>query len=65
MRRAPFWIFAEELRMKGYSYKKIREILEKMIEEGYAEGDDYKGYVLTEKGVTEIERRAFESIGVR
>lgn len=46
-------------------YRKIREILDKMIEEGLAEGDDYKGYVLTEKGVAQVERVAFNSIGVR
>lgn len=64
MRRAPFWVFAEDLKKKGYSDEKIREIIEKMIEEGLAEGNDSNGYILTEKGVTEAERRIFRSMGV-
>lgn len=64
MRRASFELFAEDLRRKGYSNKKIRRILEKMIEEGLAEGNDYRGYVLTERGVAEVEKRIFRSVGV-
>lgn len=64
MRRASFNLFANELRSKGYSEKKIREVLNKMIEDGLAEGDDRRGYVLTEKGLAEIERRIYRNIGV-
>lgn len=64
MRRASFELFAEDLKKKGYSNGKIREILTKMIKEGYAEGNDHKGYILTEKGVIAIERMIFGSIGV-
>lgn len=64
MRRVPFWVFADDLRKQGYSNKKIREIINKMIEEGLAEGDDVRGYILTEEGVAEVERRVFKSVGV-
>ena len=64
MRRAPFSDFAKGLREQGFSEEKIREVLEKLIREGYAEGNDAEGYIITEKGVTEIEKMIFKSVGV-
>lgn len=65
MRRASYELFADELRKQGYSNKKIREILDKMIEDGLAEGNDLDGYVLTERGVEAVEHKIFDSMGVR
>lgn len=65
MRRASYELFARDLRRQGHSDKKIREILDKMLEEGLAEGNDLDGYVLTEKGVTVAERKIYDSMGVR
>ena len=64
MRRASFEVFADELRVQGYSEEKIREILKTMIEEGLCEGDDAQGYILTEKGVTTIEKQIYGRMGV-
>jgi len=50
MRRASFELFAEDLRRKGYSNKKIRRILEKMIEEGLA-GGTITGVTSSPRGV--------------
>lgn len=64
MNRASFELFAKELRRQGYTDEQIREVLETMIKEGLAEGDDAQGYILTEKGVTIAEKKVFASVGV-
>ena len=64
MNRASFEMFADELRAQGFSEEKIREVLEKMIEDGLCEGNDEDGYILTEKGVSSVEGRIYRGFGV-
>ena len=65
LRRASFELFCEWLRERGITdRKRAREILDELIELGLAEGDDEGGYILTEKGVVEAEKKVFSSVGV-
>ena len=64
MRRASFEFFAKDLRAKGVSNKRIRDILQILIDRGYCEGNDEKGYILTEKGVNEVEKMIYGKLGV-
>ena len=65
LRRAPFDLFLEWLKEKGITdRKRVREILDDLIEQGLVEGDDGVGYILTEKGVVEAEKKVFGGIGV-
>ena len=65
MKRASFELFAKELRKQGVSEDRIRDVLENMIKEGLAEGNDRIGYILTEKGVIEAEKLIYRKMGVR
>ena len=64
MNRASFELFANELRAQGFSEEKIRSVLKAMIDEGLCEGDDERGYVLTEIGVKTIEAKIYRKLGV-
>lgn len=64
MRRAAFDLFAKDLLARGIPEERIRAILQKLIDKGYCEGSDEKGYILTEKGVTEIEKIIYGKLGV-
>ena len=64
MRRASFDLFAKDLLARGVSEKRIRAILQKLIDKGYCEGSDERGYILTEKGVNEIEKTIYGKFGV-
>jgi len=65
LRSASFELFFEWLREKGITdRKRAREILDELIELGLAEGDDEFGYILTEKGVVEVEKKLFGDVGV-
>lgn len=64
MKRASFELFADELRVQGFSEEKIRSILKTMIEEGLCEGNDEVGYSLTEKGVGVVETNIYRKLGV-
>ena len=45
--------------------EKAREILNHLIERGYAEGNDEIGYVITEKGIAKVHEDALKKVGVR
>jgi len=65
LRSASFELFCEWLRERGITdRKRAREILDELIELGLAEGDDEVGYILTEKGFVEAEKKIFGSVGV-
>ncbi len=64
MRRASFDLFAKDLLARGVPEKRIRAILQKLIDEGYCEGSDEKGYIITEKGVNEVEKTIYGKFGV-
>jgi repressor of nif and glnA expression len=64
LKRASFNLFADELRKQGISEKRIRIVLENMIKNGFAEGNDRIGYILTEKGVIEAEKIIYGRLGV-
>lgn len=65
LRSASFELFFEWLKEKGITdRKRAREILDDLIELGLAEGDDEVGYILTEKGVVEAEKKIFGTVGV-
>lgn len=65
LRRAPFELVCEWLKEKGITdRKRAREILDELIELGLAEGDDEVGYILTERGVVEAEKKIYDSFGV-
>ena len=65
LHRASFESVLEWLKEKGITdRKKAREILDELIELGLAEGDDEFGYILTEKGVVEAEKKIFRDFGV-
>jgi len=65
LRSASFELFCEWLKEKGITDRKqAREILYELIELGLAEGNDEVGYILTEKGFIEAEKRIYDSVGV-
>ncbi len=65
LRKASFELLFEWLREKGITDRKqAREILAELIELGLAEGDDEFGYILTEKGVVEVENKFFGDVEV-
>jgi len=65
LRSASFELFCEWLKEKGITdRKRAREILYELIELGLAEGNDEVGYILTEKGFIEAEKRIYDSVGV-
>jgi len=64
MRRASFDLFAKDLLARGVPEKRIRAILQKLIDEGYCEGSDERGYIITEKGVNEVEKTIYGKFGV-
>ena len=65
LHRASFELFFLWLSEKGITdRKRAREILDELIELGLAEGDDEVGYILTEKGVDEAEKKIFSDVGV-
>ena len=65
MNRAPIELFYEWFKEKGVEDpKKIREIINSLLEKGVIEGNDEEGYVLTTKGVIVVEKDIFGSYGV-
>lgn len=64
MRRASFDLFAKDLLARGVPEKRIRAILQKLIDQGYCEGSDKRGYIITEKGVNEVEKTIYGKFGV-
>lgn len=64
MRRALFDLFAKELLAQGYPEERIRGILKDLIDKGYCEGNDEIGYILTDKGVNQIEKEIYGKFGV-
>ncbi len=64
MRRASFDLFAKDLLARGVPEKRIRAILQKLIDQGYCEGSDERGYIITEKGVNEVEKTIYGKFGV-
>ncbi len=64
MRRASFDLFAKDLLARGVPEERIRSVLKKMIDQGYCEGSDEIGYILTEKGVIQAEKEIYGKFGV-
>ncbi len=63
LRSASFELYCEWLSEYGITdRKRAREILDKLIELGLVKGDDEVGYILTEEGVIDAERRIFELV---
>ena len=65
MNRASIDLLCEWFKEKGIEDpKKIREIINSLLEKGVLEGNDKEGYVLTTKGVIVAEKDIFGSYGV-